>query len=381
MRIMGWILLLTWAACARIPDGTTFGVTGEYAAVDASTAGKDAAGNDMHEVSDVMVLNEDVASPADIGPDVKDAQAAPCGGPCPSGQKCGADNTCYPPCGGPCAASSFCDETTPPGTCKAFAAPTKWGISGDNKVQKLVSLHISDKTKSCDLVNAAGVLGNADGVGDNALAGAASLMGSSLQDAVNKGSVVLLFEPKSYKTDGTAFSFNVLLGDQDAADKAAGVDLTKAGGKYTVKKESYDLTKCDAAGCPARVLFSPATTSSGALEAKTDKFFLNLNMSSVTLALTLSAVVLTGTTTDGTSWVTTTGGRLCGYITETDLNGAVDALPDDLVQQFGGKDQLKKLISSLIKSDVDSNSDGIKDAKSVSLDFSTLGGTISGMSP
>ena len=48
---------------------------------------------------------------------------------------------------------------------------------------------------------------------------------------------------------------------------------------------------------------------------------------------------------------------------------------------FGGKDQLKKLISSLIKSDVDSNSDGIKDAKSVSLDFSTLGGTISGMSP
>ncbi len=171
MRIMGWILLLTWAACARIPDGTTFGVTGEYAAVDASTAGKDAAGNDMHEVSDVMVLNEDVASPADIGPDVKDAQAAPCGGPCPSGQKCGADNTCYPPCGGPCAASSFCDETTPPGTCKAFAAPTKWGISGDNKVQKLVSLHISDKTKSCDLVNAAGVLGNADGVGDNALAG------------------------------------------------------------------------------------------------------------------------------------------------------------------------------------------------------------------
>ncbi len=206
-------------------------------------------------------------------------------------------------------------------------------------------------------------------------------MGSSLQDAVNKGSVVLLFEPKSYKTDGTAFSFNVLLGDQDAADKAAGVDLTKAGGKYTVKKESYDLTKCDAAGCPARVLFSPATTSSGALEAKTDKFFLNLNMSSVTLALTLSAVVLTGTTTDGTSWVTTTGGRLCGYITETDLNGAVDALPDDLVQQFGGKDQLKKLISSLIKSDVDSNSDGIKDAKSVSLDFSTLGGTISGMSP
>ena len=296
-------------------------------------------------------------------------EALPCGGACKTGEKCGTDNKCYIPCGGPCKADEYCDEATAPGTCKATAAmPTKWGVGDDGQIQKVITLAITDKTKACDM--------NGDGTPDNALAGAASLIGSSLSDAVKKGSVVLMFEPKTYKTDGTDFTFNVLIGDVDAADAATVADPNAAGGKFTVKKETYD----PATG-KSLVTFNKANIKAGKLTAKADKFFLNLNISSIALALTIQAVDFSGDTTDGTSWKTTTGGRLCGYITETDLNNAIDALPADLLAQFGGKDAVKKLLPTLIKSDVDSDGDGIKDAKSLALDIDTLSGSITGYTP
>ncbi len=293
--------------------------------------------------------------------------ALPCGGACKTGEKCDAKGTnkCYVPCLGACTATQYCDETgAVPGACKDTAAlPTKWGVGDDGKIQKVIKLAITDKTKACDM--------NGDGTPDNALAGASSLIGTNLQDAVKKGSVVLMFEPKTYKTDGTAFTFNVLIGDVDPTDTAH--DATTAGGKYTVKKESYD----PATG-KSLVAFNAATIKAGQLEAKSDKFFLNLNISSISLALTISAVDFSGTTADANSWVSTTGGRLCGYITETDLNNAIDGLPADMLAQFGGKDAVKKLLPTLIKSDVDSDGDGIKDAKSLALDIDTLGGIVTG---
>ncbi len=369
--------LVAIAACATFglaACGSTAASTGgdDAATTDAST--DDASVADTAGGTDAMAT--DTAAKPDTGPaDVK----IPCAGACTTGQKCGTDDKCYTPCGGPCKAAEFCDETTAPGTCKGYTPPSSWGIKGDNKVQHVIKLAISDKTKSCDLVDASGALGKTDGVGDNALAGASSLIGSNLQDAVTKGSVVLLFEPKGYATDGTKFTFNVLIGDLDPKDTTH--KPTDAGGSFTVKPESYDLTKCDATGCPSLVSFNSATIKAGALDAKADKFFLNLNISSISLALTISAVDFSGTVADANSWVSTTGGRLCGYITETDLNSAIDALPDALLQQFGGKDAVKKLLPTLIKSDVDSNGDGVKDAKSLSLDIDTLGGVVTGLTP
>ncbi len=303
----------------------------------------------------------------------------PCGGPCATaGDQCNkTTNKCFTPCGGPCAAGSTCDLTTPPGTCKAYTAPTSWGINGDDKIQHVVKLAISAKASSCDLVDATGKLGATDGVGDNALAGAASLIGTNLQDAVTKGTVALLFEPKTYKTDGTSFTFNVLIGNVDPADTThKPVDV---GAKFTVKPASYDLTKCDATGCPSLVTFTTAAIKAGVLDAKSAKFFLSLNISSIALALTIYDVDFSGPTTDSSSWVATTGGRLCGYITVTDLNATIDALPASTLAQFGGAAAVKKLLPTLIKPDVSTNGDGVKDAMSLSLDIDTLGGVITGM--
>ena len=375
---------------ATVADGTD----GDTAAKSETAAGGDAAADAMAddakagETTPGADAKPDV--PAPCGGACTSSQTCdtktnkcvdkPCGGACKAGEKCGADNKCFLPCGGPCKAGETCDTATDPkGKCVGFVLPTKWGVGDDGKVQKVVKLAISDKKNSCDLVDAAGALGKTDGTGDNALAGASSLIGSNLQDAVKKGQVVLLFEPKTYKTDGTAFTFNVLIGDVDPSDAAH--DATMAGGKYTVKPESYDLTKCTASSCPALVSFNKAAIKSGKLTASADKFFLNLNISSIALALTISAVQFSGDVTDANSWVDTKAGRLCGYITETDLNSAIDALPPDMLAQFGGVDAVKKLIPTLIKSDVDSDGDGVKDAKSLSLDIDTLGGIVTGVTP
>ncbi len=307
-------------------------------------------------------------------------QTLSCGGSCLSGQKCNAmTNKCYTPCGGACGTSQYCDDATPPGTCKSLTVPDSWGIGGNGEVQKVVKLVISDKAKACDLVNAQGVLGLGDGVGDNALAGASSLIGSNLQDAVKKGTMVILLEPLGYKTDGTKFSFNVLSGAVDPTDAAH--DPTTAGGLYTVRPESYDLTKCTPSYCPALTSYANATVKSGQLSASTSMGFATMSLSGIALPIKFNGLSYTGSVTGPNSWINTTGGRLCGYITETDLNAMIDAIPPDVLVQFGGKDAVKKLMPTLIKSDVDSNGDGIKDAKSFALDADTLGGFVTGLTP
>lgn len=349
---------LSLAAC-----GTESGTDGGSTA-DTSTAA-DTGGTISDTTSDTTAEGDaaktDTAT-ADVQP--KDVQKGPCDDACKAGEKCDTKtNKCYVPCEGKCTAAQYCDETAgAPGTCKDTAAlPTKWGVGDDGKAQKVVKLAITDTAKACDM--------NGDGKPDNALAGAKSLIGSNLQDAVKKGDVVLLFEPKTYATDGSKFSFNVLIGDTEASN----MDPLAAGGKYTVKKESYD----PATG-KSLVAFTDATIKGGTLTAKADKFFLNLSISGINLALTISAVQFTGTTTSDKTWDTTTGGILCGYITEADLNGAIDALPPEMLAQFGGKDAVKKLLPTLIKSDVDSDKDGKADAKSLALDIDTLGGIITG---
>ena len=303
----------------------------------------------------------------------------PCGGACKGGETCDAGSgKCFVPCGGPCKVGETCDTSSNIfGFCKGYTAPTSWGVGGSGAVQKVTKLAISAKNAACDIVNASGQLGMSDGVGDNALAGASSLIGSNLQDAVKKGSIVLLFEPKSYSFFGSPFTFNVLTGSIDPSDTAH--DPTTAGGKYTVNPSSYDLTQCTPGSCPAYVKFTGATIKAGTLSATASQFFLNLSISSIGLALTLQKVTLTGQVLGEATWTSTTAGRLCGYVTETDLSKAIDALPPDVLAQFGGVDAVKKLIPTLIKSDVDSDGDGVKDAKSVSLDLETLGGTVTGM--
>ena len=124
-----------------------------------------------------------------------------CNGACTAAQKCNAStNKCYTPCGGPCASGKTCDESDgPPGVCLGGSSTGgSWGTDGNSSgVQKITSIAIAASGAGCDLTG--------DGVPDNSFAALASILGSQLGTAVEDGSLVILFDPKAWKTNGTAF--------------------------------------------------------------------------------------------------------------------------------------------------------------------------------
>ena len=291
----------------------------------------------------------------------------PCHGVCTFGEFCGTDNKCALPCGGPCKFGQWCDASTLPGDCSPVHAPSSWGVGGDGKVQRVVSLRLTDKTQACDM--------NGDGKADNAFQGASSLITTGYQDAVKTGKIFWLFEAATWPMDGSPFAVNLLQGRLAPGEG----DGLNAGHKVTIDAFSYDQAGCDPPGCPAAVRFADATVKAGTLQGTAGQLDLLTPIAGIAFVFRVTAVQLSADVSDATAWMETTHGRLCGYVTEADMAAAVDALPDADLQQFGGKDAVKKLVPTLIKSDVDSDGDGKADAKSISLDFQTLGAAVVGV--
>jgi hypothetical protein len=268
-------------------------------------------------------------------------------------------------------------DTGPTDTGPADTGPTTskgqvWGTDDKSgSVQKVIKLAFGAKTEGCDL--------DGNGSIDNTLSGLSGFAGKPLQDALDKDSLDMLLEPKSYSTDGTPFLFNVLLGDPAAGSTCKN---PSAGCEYTVKDSSYTNKQCDASSCESLVSFKDAKVNGSALTATADKFIITLSLSGAPLELTISKVSLKGTVADSSSWKTTTNGMLCGYITDTDLNAAIDAAPDAAFASIGGKGMVKTLLPTLAPSDISSSGPGgPKDAKSVGMKLETVSAKITGMSP
>ncbi len=246
-----------------------------------------------------------------------------------------------------------------------------WGTDDKSgSVQKLTKLTFGAKTEGCDL--------NGDGKVDNSLSGLSSFAAKPLQDALDNDKLDMLFDPKAYNTSGTPFLFNVLLGDPAAGSTCKN---PSAGCSYTVKASSYTNKTCDATSCASLVSFPAATVTGSTLEAKADKFIITLSLSGAPLVLTISKPELKGTVADSTSWKTTTNGILCGYVTDADLNAAIDAAPDSAFASIGGKGTVKMLLPTLAPSDIASTPGGPKDAKSLGMKLETVSATITGLTP
>ncbi len=246
-----------------------------------------------------------------------------------------------------------------------------FGTDGKSaSVQKVTKLAFGAKTEGCDL--------NGDGKVDNSLSGLSSFAGKPLQDALDKDSLDMLFDPKAYNTSGAPFQFNVLLGDPETGSTCKN---PSAGCNYTVKMSSYTNKQCDTTSCESLVAFNTASITGTALAAKADKFIITLSLSGAPLVLTISKPELKGTVADSTSWKTTTNGMLCGYVTDADLNAAIDAAPDATFASIGGKGTVKMLLPSLAPSDIASTPGGPKDAKSLGMKLETVSANITGFSP
>ena len=382
------------------------------APVAATPAAGDAAA--VKDTADAGVGAGDTAT--DAAKDVStttDTAAAGCSPKCASGETCDTKTKkCVAPakpCDGKCTAAQYCDSVAK--ACKdvTCAYPTAWG----KELQKISKLALTPEkglvegttckddagcdTKLAQKCNTSKgkcevLLGcdlNDDGKNDNVFGKVQGLydVNTLIKEKVADGTIVILFDPSKYVVDGTAFVMNMLFGALDEeANKGCDVLSATANCKYTVSKLSYDF-KQTATTCPPLVVFDNTKVTKGKMTAGGEKqvFSLNIEFSGIQLALKISKAQLFGAPTKDTVWETTKNGQICGVITKTDLDAAVDAVPDETLASAGlDKATVKGLIGGLLKPDIDSNPNDdnkTKDAISVSLDFETVKAQVTTLTP
>ena len=164
---------------------------------------------------------------------VADTAVDPCS-TCAENQECKND-ICVdkvPPCGGPCAAGEICDLAADDGKGKCVkpscALPEAKTFTDNTNINKIIKLSILKKDKGCDL--------DGDVVPNNVLGGLYDVypqIDGLLSDSVKDGTIVILLSPDAFKTDGTEFTCDLLIGDVDPSTKDC--DASAASGcKYTV---------------------------------------------------------------------------------------------------------------------------------------------------
>jgi hypothetical protein len=279
-------------------------------------------------------------------------------------------------CDPACKDGEYCDLMATPPVCKAQTCklPGEWGP----EIQKASKLAVAAGTVGCDL--------DGDGKPNNAVgAGLAALLktaNDALSKGVKDGSITILMETKKTATDGTDFAVNMLLGDLDASN--ADCDGTTASCKYTVNPASYDVTK-NAETCPAFIAFPNAKIKEGKMTAggKEQVFTLNLPLQGIVLSLSISQATVEATVTTDPTWSASKDGLICGVITKDALGKAIDAIPEESIASLGlgNKDQVKALIGGFLKTDMDIDGDGTKDAYSVAIQWESVKGAITGLTP
>lgn len=322
--------------------------TTDAGATDATTATDTAGGSDATTSMDTMAT--DTATP--------DVPKPPAG------------------CDPACKAGEFCDLAAKPPVCKAQTCklPGEWGP----EIQKASKLAIPAGTIGCDL-DGDGKPNNAVGAGLSALLKTAN---DALAKGVKDGSITIMMETKAIKTDGSEFGFNMLLGDLDASN--ATCDGTTASCKYTVSPNSYDVS-ASAELCPAFINFPNAKIKDGKMSAggKDQVFTLNLPLQGIVLSLSISQATAEATVTADPTWSASKDGLICGVITKDALGKAIDALPEESIASLGlgTKDQVKAMIGGFLKTDMDVDGDGTKDAYSVAIQWESVKAAITGLTP
>ncbi len=179
------------------------------------------------------------------------------------------------------------------------------------------------------------------------------------------GALVWLLENNAWPADGLPFTINLLNGHFHGVAP----DWASPDPAVTV-----DARSCDKPNCPAVTRFGDATVKAGQLSGTAPVLYLPMQVSAQQFLLKVPGVRISGAVTDATGWIATSSGRICGDVTE-------DAIDPAVAEQSGCNDAMKQRVPTLVKSDIDTDGDGVRDAMSISLDFSMVDATISGVTP
>lgn len=358
-------------ALGAVGCGTDSGGGGTAGTTDASTTAGDAAKTDTGAsgtATDAAATDAKTGGGTDGTATGGDVAAADTAKPDVAGPP--------PGCDPPCKAGEMCDISTKKCFAQTCKFPDKWGPDE----QKLSTMAIAPKDIGCDL--------DKDGKPNNALAGALAAFLKQANDAMSKsvadGSLVVAMETGGYKTDGSEFSVNVLLGTLDPSNDKCDPTAAAAKCKYTVNPSSYDV-KSSAANCPPVINFPNVKVKDGALSGggKSQIFAITLPIPNMALTLKINQATLQGTAAGDKTWDGTSKGLICGVIGKKDIVDAINAVPDEQIAKLGIGDKatLIGLISTLLKPDIDVDGDGTPESASVAIQWESITAMLTGMTP
>lgn len=367
------------AMAALVGCGSDSGTNG------GTTTTTDASGT----AADTNVGGSDAGAAEADGTAASDTSNSTGGSPC---DKCADNEICEndkcvpkppPPCGGKCPDGEVCDLTADGGKGKCIKPTCTLPDKFHAETNKISKIEIpSDDKGACDL--------NDDGKPDNALGKAlsafASQIKSGLDDALVSGDLSIILEPSDYKTDGSDFDMNVLIGaidpSQVGSDGKPTCDTTKDKCKYQVETTSYDLLFDGKGMCPAVVNFNPSKIDKLTLTAGGPKqvFLLKFPILNFVLEFAISSATLKGTVDDAKNWKSTKDGHLCGMITKEAIDKAIDQIPEEELQKQGfDKATITALVGGVLKPDIDSDENGTNESVSVHILIETIPAEITGV--
>lgn len=288
---------------------------------------------------------------------VAGCQHLPVAGPCDDGNPCTVDDHCE---AGVCVG-------TPQGLCctPVFNAP----------VNKVTVLALGESGRPGHALNVDGKPtcsppDNCEAGLDNSLAPFAGLANKPLQEAVDKGQVILLFEHRGFNTQGKPYKLALWQGKP--VDPGCNVQQQTCA--YFVPEELL------APDCEPLVAFTNAKVSGSKLTAGgvgTNYPFSIPIAPGVMLDVVLVNAMMEATVTLQGGKPTAMTGVLAGAVPKATMIAAVQAIPDD--QLPVSKDLILQMLNLLIVNDIDSDKDGNLDAASIGIRFQAIPGIIAGV--
>ncbi len=206
---------------------------------------------------------------------------------------------------------------------------------------------------------------------DNALSAFAGLVGSALQDSVDSGSIVLMFEHLNFNVTGEPYVVSVLIGEE--VDE--GCDSTQATCAFLVSPDSFSDE------CKPLVLLDNATITGTVMAAGGPGYNFPFQFpisDTAILEVTLYSAQIKGTVTFQAGKPAVVTGVLGGAINKQQMLNAVENLPPE-VELPVDKALVIQMLNGLVKVDIDSNGDGTLDAASVGMPFKAHAASITGM--
>lgn len=282
---------------------------------------------------------------------------------CNDGVSCSLDDTCW---GGVCIGlkQGWCPSCPTPVTDHANKV-TLFQISTDGFSGS--GINVDDDLTTC------APAGKCSGGVDNALGELAFLVNGPMLESVVEGNLMYVLDLSEASLDGQTFPFSLFDTDLSWQSTSDGCDWQQEVCSYVPGQPNYD------AGCSPFFHFDFGTAKDGKLSAGgagTTITILFALGSQTILPLVIGHARFQGTyetNADGTK-ITAINGLLGGATPKEQLLATLSNVnPDVLLLPL---DDVLDLLDTLVQNDVDLDGDGIKDAASIGIRITTIGGEL-----